>query len=131
MSLPAVAAPAVAPAPAMAPETLHAQNLFEQLAQRAAAAPAPAPDAQLGERLLQRLDGFLDRSHAFASQANEGEQVPAATAPQASPRQQPSADVGQLVGNLSRLFDYAIETQMVVRGATQVSGSANTLMRGQ
>ncbi|RED00364.1 MULTISPECIES: hypothetical protein [Pseudomonadaceae] len=128
MSLPAVAAPAVAPAPAMAPETLHAQNLFEQLAQRAAA--APSPDAQLGERLLQRLDGFLDRSHAFASQANAGEQVPAA-APQASPRQQPAADVGQLVGNLSRLFDYAIETQMVVRGATQVSGSANTLMRGQ
>lgn len=128
MSLPAVAAPAVAPAPAMAPETLHAQNLFEQLAQRAAA--APSPDAQLGERLLQRLDGFLDRSHAFASQANAGEQVPAA-ALQASPRQQPAADVGQLVGNLSRLFDYAIETQMVVRGATQVSGSANTLMRGQ
>ncbi len=128
MSLPAGAAPAVAPAPAMAPETLHAQNLFEQLAQRAAA--APSPDAQLGERLLQRLDGFLDRSHAFASQANAGEQVPAA-APQASPRQQPAADVGQLVGNLSRLFDYAIETQMVVRGATQVSGSANTLMRGQ
>ncbi|WP_288436069.1 hypothetical protein, partial [uncultured Pseudomonas sp.] len=91
---------------------------------------APSPDAQLGERLLQRLDGFLDRSHAFASQANAGEQVPAA-APQASPRQQPAADVGQLVGNLSRLFDYAIETQMVVRGATQVSGSANTLMRGQ
>lgn len=129
MSLPAVAAPAVAPAPAMAPETLHAQNLFEQLAQRAAS--APAPDAQLGERLLQRLDGFLDRSHTFASQANAGEQVPAAAAPQASPRQQPAADVGQLVGNLSRLFDYAIETQMVVRGATQVSGSANTLMRGQ
>lgn len=121
MSLPAVAAPAVAPAPAMAPETLHAQNLFEQLAQRAAA--APARDAQLGERLLQRLDGFLDRSHAFASQAHAGEQAP--------PRQQSAADVGQLVGNLSRLFDYAIETQMVVRGATQVSGSANTLMRGQ
>lgn len=129
MSLPAVAAPAVAPAPAMAPETLHSQNLFEQLAQRAAA--TPTPDAQIGERLLQRLDGFLDRSHAFATQAHAGEQAPAATPPQASPRQQPASDVGQLVGNLSRLFDYAIETQMVVRGATQVSGSANTLMRGQ
>ena len=39
--------------------------------------------------------------------------------------------VANIVQSLGRMFDYSIETQMVVRGATQVSGSANTLLKGQ
>ena len=39
--------------------------------------------------------------------------------------------VDQIVHSLGKMFDYSIETQMVVRGATQISGSANTLLKGQ
>nr|WP_240998570.1 hypothetical protein [Pseudomonas viridiflava] len=39
--------------------------------------------------------------------------------------------VDRIVQSLGRMFDYSIETQMVVRGATQISGSANTLLKGQ
>ena len=37
----------------------------------------------------------------------------------------------RVIQALSMMYDYSIETQLVVRGATQTSGAANTLLRGQ
>jgi hypothetical protein len=39
--------------------------------------------------------------------------------------------MNRVIQALGMMFDYSIETQLVVRGATQVSGAANTLLRGQ
>jgi hypothetical protein len=131
--------PPVAPQPLPEPAAQATQNLFEHMAMTAQGLPQGASPAQLGEGLMQRLDGFLDRSHRFAERASAGvEQTqtfsPVAQAPQTTGAENKLPQDGQMdkvVTALSRMFDHSIETQMVVRGATQISGAANTLLRGQ
>lgn len=115
------------------------QNLFEHMASRAQGMPQGASPNQIGENLMERLNGFIDRSRSFSERADGAlASHPPATKASASqgagsqaPQTVEAPQVDQLVRSLSTMFDYSIETQMVVRGATQVSGSANTLLRGQ
>ncbi|WP_462384312.1 hypothetical protein [Pseudomonas sp. Marseille-QA0892] len=108
------------------------------MAQQAQGQAQGASPTQLGEGLLNNLDGFLARAKNFTERANEmGKPSPLLDSPvNAKPAGEAPAklqdnQIEQVVGSLSRMFDHAIETQMVVRGATQVSGAANTLLRGQ
>ncbi|WP_353980364.1 hypothetical protein [Salinicola endophyticus] len=140
------------PLPTPDTQTLESQNLFEHMA-NLAGQPAQGPSpGQLGSDLLDNLDGFIERVNAFSRDA----QVPAtaeaperltstlpghapdsaaqATAPgdaSDTPTALDDASVTRVADTLARVFDHSIETTMVVRGATQVSGSANTLLRGQ
>lgn len=125
------------------------QNLFEHMANSAKGMPSGASPHQIGEGLMERLNGFIDRSQSFAKRADAltngpmpGNAPPptgvqqAAVLPNGAPAGEPAKKVGdhqvdQIVHSLGRMFDYSIETQMVVRGATQISGSANTLLKGQ
>ncbi|WP_423836854.1 hypothetical protein [Stutzerimonas stutzeri] len=106
--------------------------------------PAGAGPNQVGENLMQRLNGFIDRSQHFserASSTSATNQRYTSSSPDyagqadksgtVEPGKTSEAQVDKLMNSLSRVFDYSIETQMVVRGATQISGSANTLMKGQ
>lgn len=120
--------------------TQASQSLFEHMA-NTARGPDGAGPSQLGENLMNRLDGFMDRSHAFNAKADAlaspaGSPPPVqvasnADAGAAAARSASTTQVDQLVHSLGKMFDYSIETQMVVRGATQISGSANTLLKGQ
>ncbi|UFH50024.1 hypothetical protein [Pseudomonas sp. KNUC1026] len=123
------------------------QSLFEHMASTAKGMPEGASPHQIGESLMNRLDSFMDRSHLFNARADAlAAGTPAAGTPNANPPVQlasnvdagnnaaqkaGTAQVDQLVHSLGKMFDYSIETQMVVRGATQISGSANTLLKGQ
>ncbi|BBP77104.1 hypothetical protein PHLH7_32080 [Pseudomonas sp. Ost2] len=152
VSLAATTATAAAP-PAGGQGGLEAsQNLFEHMANSARSGmPEGASPHQIGSNLMERLNGFIDRSRTFTERADAlGNGPPASNPPVAGPGSaSPSAASGstasgaeppkkvtdqhldQVVHSLSRMFDYSIETQMVVRGATQISGAANTLLRGQ
>ncbi|NVZ24407.1 hypothetical protein HX881_02530 [Pseudomonas gingeri] len=152
VSLAATTATAAAP-PAGGQGGLEAsQNLFEHMANSARSGmPEGASPHQIGSNLMERLNGFIDRSRTFAERADAlGNGPPASNPPVAGPgAASPNAASGstasggeppkkvtdqhldQVVHSLSRMFDYSIETQMVVRGATQISGAANTLLRGQ
>jgi hypothetical protein len=120
-------------------QELASQNLFEHLASQAQSAGQGASPAQLGEGLVNGLDGFLERSQAFAARADSlSRSGPAAADTPINVAEQPGAparmadaQLEKVAESLSRMFDHAIETQMVVRGATQISGAANTLLRGQ
>ncbi|EKN44404.1 hypothetical protein AAI_22047 [Pseudomonas viridiflava UASWS0038] len=117
------------------------QNLFEHMAESAKGMPQGASPHQIGSNLMERLDGFIDRSRQFSERADAMTHgsAPSSTghaqAPEASAAQDMSKtggpQVDRIVQSLGRMFDYSIETQMVVRGATQISGSANTLLKGQ
>lgn len=137
----AVATPPVAGQDAMAQVS---QNLFEHMASNSKGMPAGAGPNQVGENLMQRLNGFIDRSQHFSERASisspTSQRYTSSGPDNASqvdksgtvePGKTSEAQVDQLMSSLSRVFDYSIETQMVVRGATQISGSANTLMKGQ
>lgn len=117
------------------------QNLFEHMAETAKGMPQGASPHQIGTNLMERLDGFIDRSRQFSERADA---MTHGTAPQPAseaassvkatgdtPGKVGGPQVDQIVQSLGRMFDYSIETQMVVRGATQISGSANTLLKGQ
>jgi hypothetical protein len=118
------------------------------MANSAKGMPAGASPHQIGEGLMERLNGFIDRSRTFSERADalSNGPTPASSpaagtektvvATNASSTGEPPKKVGdqqidQVVHSLGRMFDYSIETQMVVRGATQISGSANTLLKGQ
>lgn len=120
------------------------QSLFEHMANTAKATPESAGPQELGANLMERLNSFIDRSHGFSERTDlvakgaapaqtpavaSAEKAPAS--PADSPRRVGEQQVNQLVQSLGKMFDYSIETQMVVRGATQVSGAANTLLKGQ
>nr|WP_288911261.1 hypothetical protein [uncultured Pseudomonas sp.] len=124
------------------------QNLFEHMTNSAKGMPAGASPHQIGEGLMERLNGFIDRSQNFAKRADALTNGPTAGSVVAPPGTQSLASlpegaagesgkkvgdqqVDQIVQSLGRMFDYSIETQMVVRGATQISGAANTLLKGQ
>ncbi|AUO24352.1 MULTISPECIES: hypothetical protein [Pseudomonas] len=121
------------------------QNLFEHMANTAKGMPEGASPHQIGSGLMERLNSFIDRSRTFSERADLLTNNPSAP-PQvaaadirtsgASPTAEPGKKVAeqqvdQIVHSLGKMFDYSIETQMVVRGATQISGSANTLLKGQ
>lgn len=124
------------------------QNLFEHMAGSAQGMPAGASPHQIGEGLMERLNGFIDRSQRFSERADvlsngpTPGNTPAAGSDKTfsasqtpgngeAPKKVGDQQIDQVVHSLGRMFDYSIETQMVVRGATQISGSANTLLKGQ
>lgn len=102
----------------------------EQFQRLVASNTAPAADvhqtttaslAGFGESLLDRLQAFASRAQEF-SRAASGEKT----------LQSPSEErIKSAVTALEKMFDHSIEVQLVVRGTTQVSGAANTLLRGQ
>lgn len=120
------------------------QNLFEHMANTAKGMPEGASPHQIGSGLMERMNSFIDRTRAFSERADLLTNTPSAPPPaqaeirtaNASPQGDAGKKVGeqqvdQIVHSLGKMFDYSIETQMVVRGATQISGSANTLLKGQ
>jgi len=133
--LPSVTAAVPAPPPVADTGSISqaSQNLFEHMAQPSPGAVTGSSPAQLGAEVLDNLDGFFNRTQRFAERAasvgapapTPDAGAPGASAAAADPR------LNQVVESLSLMFDHSIETQMVVRGATQVSGAANTLLKGQ
>ncbi|WP_420831606.1 hypothetical protein [Phytopseudomonas seleniipraecipitans] len=106
------------------------------MASQAKGMPQGASPNQIGENLMERLNGFIDRSRGFSEGAAVERTPYVSSSPVdkgagVEPGKVNEQQIDRLVGSLSRVFDYSIETQMVVRGATQISGSANTLLRGQ
>lgn len=141
VNLAASPAAAALPSPGGGGGTQASQNLFEHMAESAKGMPQGASPHQIGSNLIERLDGFIDRSRQFSERADAMTHgsAPSSTGqvptPEASAAQDVSKtggpQVDRIVQSLGRMFDYSIETQMVVRGATQISGSANTLLKGQ
>lgn len=127
------------------------QNLFEHVAsQTRALLPEGAGPAQLGDEVLQGLKGFFERAGSFTERASSlTQRTPQATGGElvslgpngagttdlsktknaAIPVEQ--SQMEKVIQSLGMMFDHSIETQLVVRGTTQVSGAANTLLRGQ
>ncbi|MDH2326590.1 hypothetical protein QCN27_06890 [Cereibacter sp. SYSU M97828] len=135
MTIEAIAAPT---------DAVQTQNLFEHAAAHAQGLSQGAGPQQLGGEVMQNLQGYIERSGSLAERTralseqpmgNALVSLPSGPAP-ALPAQPDAPPVNEsqmdrAIQSLGLMFDHAIETQLVVRGATQVSGAANTLLRGQ
>lgn len=135
---------AVALTPSQPQETT--QSLFDYVASQTKAGAPASSLHELGVKVMHNLDGYVNRATDFSYQAKsrspvisggsvtvDSGQVSAQVKPGSVSDGDTFADrhLDKVVQSLSLMFDYSIETQMVVRGATQVSGAANTLVRGQ
>lgn len=130
-----------------ATDSVQAQNLFEHAARTAQGLNEGAGPQQVGHEVLENLQGYMERSGTLGERTRDllgpGAQGPAnalvslPSGPMPVPAAQPQAptvnetQMDRAIQSLGMMFDHAIETQLVVRGATQVSGAANTLLRGQ
>lgn len=132
-----VAVAASIPTNATPAQSMASQNLFEHLAGNIQKMPQGASPADLGRTLVDDLKGFVERTGKFANRTNGASNT--ALQPSfknASLGKEPARSVedqqiARVVESLGTMFDHSIETQMVVRGTTQVSGAVNTLVKGQ
>ena len=114
--------PLVASAPA--PDAIQAATQFDRAAEHARRDAHGEGLGQVAGAMLDKLEGFVERAETFSHHGNAADRANAAV---------PAGDdkMGQAMQSLQSMFDRSIETQLVVRAATQVSGAANTLVRGQ
>lgn len=88
--------------------------------------------AQVTRAVLDKLDGFVERTRLFEQRAEQTPIAPTTPLSPSTANAKPGdGQVGRALESLRAMFDRSIETQLVVRAATQVSGAANTLVRGQ
>ena len=134
-------------------ENLASRNLTQYLAEVNPATGSGASPSELGKHVVSHLRGFFDRANSMESQARalrdptppphadmtlvhrgpaQEALVPSnlPVGPQAAPPGVDGSHMDRAIQGLSLMFDYSVEMQLVVRGTTEVSGAANTLMRG-
>lgn len=92
-----------------------------------ARAGALADPGQLASELTSRMDGFLRRAGETAR-----EQAPSFGTQGTTERSAlDDRQLDRVIESMNRSFEFAVQTQLVVRGATQTTGSANTVLKGQ
>lgn len=117
--------------------SLISQNIFEHVVANARTLPQGASPADLGSALIENLKGFLDRTGKFSSRISEAGKPAsqpsfAYTEPNtALPERIQGKQLDHVIASLGSMFDHSIETQMIVRSTTQISGAVNTLVKGQ
>ncbi|MHC1551787.1 hypothetical protein [Phyllobacterium sp. K27] len=136
MTAVSAAVAATVPADATATQSIASQNLFEHMSRNIQTLPQGASPADLGRSLVNDLKGFVERSGKFVNRSNETEKsTPQSfTNPALSGSKSAKVEgdaIDRVVQELGTVFDHSIETQMVVRGTTQITGAANTLVKGQ
>ena len=87
-----------------------------------AAAAAFANPAALGARVVEGLHGFQLRSAEMQALTQRVTTADPTTA---------SSPLPKTFGLIVETFNFAMQTQLVARAATQFTGSVGTLMRGQ
>ncbi|WP_232493548.1 hypothetical protein [Novosphingobium kaempferiae] len=133
----------VVPLSAMAEPPSHNASaaVFDKIAAEARERTQDAASpGQFGSMVLDNLGGYMERVSRFAEKSplRDGADAIQVTAPRGGASSieggagggQPS-HIDRIITSLGAVFNYSIETQLVVRGGTQVSGAANTLLRGQ
>lgn len=154
--IPPTAVPApINPAPAtdlpVSPTSASNLSAFDPSLSSAAMANAQgasmASPAELGQHMMGTLNGYqadLSKMQTLTNSLTAGAQPtqlamqspaqPGAAQPQTSSPQQAGTSQGgnqPMVGLMVQTFNFAIETELVTRAATQFTGSVGTLMKGQ
>lgn len=111
-------------ASASAPDAVQAAAQFDRATEHARRDAHGESLGQVTEAMLGKLEGFVERAENFSGHGHIMDR-PQAAAPAFDDK------MGQAMQSLQFMFDRSIETQLVVRATTQVSGAANTLVRGQ
>jgi hypothetical protein len=118
------------------PDAAASAEIFDRMAEQARQQVQGHSIEQVGAAMLDKLDGFVERTRRSeervqtkaADMANPSRESPPSTGSQPADGDD---RVNRALDSMRQMFDRSIETQLVVRAATQLSGAANTLVRGQ
>ncbi|NIC04766.1 hypothetical protein [Billgrantia bachuensis] len=117
---------------------LAEQNLFEHMARASGSTLQAVTPAELGESILDRLEGTLERMQAFSGQSGEGSDASRAvsgadsgeSAGGANTEALGDAEFERMIEAFGSLFDHAVESRLMASCAAQTSGACSTLLRG-
>lgn len=85
----------------------------------------------MSTRVATAIDGFRMRAETIGAEALRMTAAPA-PAPAGTPAgAAPDGDMRRMYGLVVRTFDFAMETHLVAKAATQFTGSISTLIKGQ
>jgi hypothetical protein len=127
-SLP-LAAPAAEPIHALPAAPVGSTDLFAR-SLRDASSQQGSVDV-MAQRIATAIDGFRGRAEGIGTDVARIMGTPAA-APAGTPAVVgPDGDLRRMYGLVVRTFDFAMETHLVAKAATQFTGSINTLVKGQ
>lgn len=116
------------------------QDLFEHVLANSRVSSAAVTPPELMGNVMENLGGFLERYQSFSQRESDFHIKPADRSDSAVSGNDKSESTDsamnderydKVIGSLSAVFNHAIETGLVVRGCTQISGACNTLLRGQ
>lgn len=127
------------PAQGVAGDTVATQNLFEHVMANSRENISAVTPPELIGNVMDNLGGFLERYQNFSTrdvsstiQGGEGEAIVIDSGKDEKSSSAMDDDkYDKVIESLSTAFNHAIETGLVVRGCTQISGACNTLLRGQ
>ncbi|MFQ3786216.1 hypothetical protein [Halomonas sp. A29] len=116
--------------------TLAEQNLFEHMARVSGSTLQAVTPAELGENILNRLEGTFERMQAFSS--GQGGEGSSASQPVARGEGAEGGDAEALgdaqfermIEAFGTMFDHAVEARLMASCAAQTSGACSTLLRG-
>lgn len=118
--------------------TLAEQNLFEHMARASGSTLQAVTPAELGESILDRLEGTLERMQAFSGQGGEGSDASRSvsgtesgeSADDASAEALGDGEFERMIEAFGSMFDHAVESRLMASCAAQTSGACSTLLRG-
>lgn len=135
--VPLPTATAAAP-PGAAPASAAEASMFEAVLRGAANQSLAVDPAAFGARVLDKLSGFRARAEDARSLVNadarsgpQSAKASATPAGQTTAVAEPGGDMRAVMRLVVQTFDFATETHLVAKAATQMTGSMNTLLRGQ
>jgi hypothetical protein len=123
--------PVVPTVPGPSPVSGDPGRLFDQMVNRAQYEPPRAGLGQVTQSVMDKLDGFVERSSLLQRTRAPSSTVQNMVPGGAQGSSTAASGIEQAMQSMQWMFDRSIETQLVVRAATQVSGAASTLVRGQ
>ncbi len=115
--------------------TLAEQNLFEYMARASGSTLQAVTPAELGENILNRLEGTLERMQVFSGQVGEGSDASKPVAGSEGAEGDNAEALGdaqfeRMIEAFGSMFDHAVESRLMASCAAQTSGACSTLLRG-
>lgn len=113
-------------------DPLPSQNLFEHFASQSSTAAQTTTPAELGSDILNALENPIEQAQSFSAQMHDQQTATVSEGTTSSDE----AGLGdmqfdRMLDSLSAMFDHATLMKLMSSCASQTSGAARTLLRGQ
>lgn len=113
-------------------ERIPSQNLFEHIASQSSTTAQATTPAELGADILSALENPIDQAQSFSARLRDNQgAVTSDAVNQGNASELGDMQFDRMLDSLSAMFDHATLMKLMSSCASQTSGAARTLLRGQ